>query len=244
MDTLLSLLRTREALVLLAEERWAEVEAGTGSTAAGRGKCGRMLDAIQDPAFWAGVEAVVGHLTPVKVAGTVCVWLPLKSVVVTGNEQRRVLQVAIRILEADSATLDQVLVVFGHLTKHFQHLPDGCVGHLMLTALEKRWAACDQEVCVLACLLNPARRLRLFSPSCPMVSWPNLLSLGKHMVTRLFGAEAAEASSQAFAAELVRYKLGVHPFTAGAHLRRPVADAARILGACTPSWMVASMLPP
>ena len=113
-------------------------------------------------------------------------------------------------LESDSATLDLVLDVLGNLVSISA---DASIRQLVVNALEKRWATCDQDMFVL--LLNPARRTKLFNPDCPTVS---LLTMTPHVYAKVFSAGAAEADSEQVQAQFMKYKNGKHAFTAGAHL--------------------------
>ena len=107
---------------------------------------------------------------------------------------------------SDSATLDLVLVMLGHLVKHFQQVADSSVGQLMVTALKNRWATHDQELYMLAYVLNPSRRDMLFNANCIMVSWLNLLPMSK-----LFGEEAAPADGEALTSEFMSTRTAITP---------------------------------
>ena len=66
--------------------------------------------------------------------------------------------IACNTLQSAHARLDDVVMVYGELYMHFSNLnspEDTFIRQRILTSLERRWAALDQEAFLAATLLNP-----------------------------------------------------------------------------------------
>jgi hypothetical protein len=93
---------------------------------------------IADQGFWHGLETVIGDLEPICF-GT-------------------------NINQKDSTRPDQVLLPLAGLYLHFLDHPEHEVAEHMVKRLEKHWKDCNQQVFLLALILNPFEGLSRFGP--------------------------------------------------------------------------------
>ncbi|DBA85913.1 TPA: hypothetical protein ACH3X1_005457 [Trebouxia sp. C0004] len=91
-----------------------------------RDTAAQILKDAQSDFMWAGLEHMVQNLLP--------------------------LRVSVRVLESDSARLDQVIWQFGKLAALYKGIDH------MLVSLENRWAKMDQKLSLVAYALHPARQ--------------------------------------------------------------------------------------
>lgn len=93
-------------------------------------------DVIENYSFWDGLEQVVGDIEPICY-GT-------------------------NINQKDSTRLDQILLTLAGMYLHFSEHPEPEVSAAMKKRLEKRWKDCDQQIFILALVLNPFEGLARF----------------------------------------------------------------------------------
>ena len=96
-------------------------------------------DLIEDHSFWNGLEQVVGDIEPICY-GT-------------------------NINQKDSTRLDQILLTLAGMYLHFSEHPEPELAAAMKSHLEKRWKDCDQQIFILALVLNPFEGLSRFGES-------------------------------------------------------------------------------
>jgi len=98
------------------------------------------------------------------------------------------LAVANNITQASHVRLDHVTITLGNLYRIYSD-PDfeAPVRDCILASLEKRWAAADQDVFILAVLFNPYIRAHCFSTS--QLSHGVLYDMAERVFRRLFGPE-------------------------------------------------------
>ena len=72
-------------------------------------------------------------------------------------------------MQSDHACLDTLLITLANLFRIFSndHTLNLDVRRAVLRSLEGRWAKQDQDVIILACILNPFIRGDIFSPRSP-----------------------------------------------------------------------------
>ena len=93
---------------------------------------------ISDAHFWLGLKTVIGDIEPICY-GT-------------------------NINQTDSTCADHVLLTLAGLFLHFSAHPEPDISHEMVKRLEKHWKDCDQELFLLALILNPYEQLSCFGP--------------------------------------------------------------------------------
>ncbi|KZP20381.1 hypothetical protein FIBSPDRAFT_954547 [Athelia psychrophila] len=96
-------------------------------------------DVIENYSFWDGLEQVVRDIEPICY-GT-------------------------NINQKDSTRLDQILLTLAGMYLHFSEHPEPKVSAAMKKCLEKRWKDCDQQIFILALVLNPFEGLSRFGDS-------------------------------------------------------------------------------
>lgn len=94
---------------------------------------------IADRSFWNGLEQVIGDIEPICY-GT-------------------------NINQKDSTRLDEILLTLAGMYLHFSDHPEPEVVLAMQKRLEKRWKDCDQQLFILALVLNPFEGLSRFGES-------------------------------------------------------------------------------
>ncbi|KAF7970198.1 hypothetical protein HWV62_24782, partial [Athelia sp. TMB] len=92
---------------------------------------------IEDRSFWNGLEQVVGDIEPICY-GT-------------------------NINQKDSTRLDEILLTLAGMFLHFSDHPEPEVSLAMQKRLEKRWKDSDQQLFILALVLNPFEGLSRFA---------------------------------------------------------------------------------
>lgn len=97
------------------------------------------------------------------------------------------LSIAVRVLESDSARLDQVLQQYAHLAAHYNHVPH------MMNSLEKRWAKMDQKLFLVAFVLHPARHFKHINMVLDFAYPRSVAGYAADLYMRVFKADAAEA---------------------------------------------------
>lgn len=100
------------------------------------------------------------------------------------------LAVAANATQSDFARLDVVLVTLVNLYHKFcDPLLDEAVCEVVRSSLEKRWAKADQEVFILAVVLNPSLRVSCFAPGSPYRQFPKLWACVRKIFRRFYGEE-------------------------------------------------------
>ncbi|KZP22974.1 hypothetical protein FIBSPDRAFT_737980 [Athelia psychrophila] len=94
---------------------------------------------IEDYSFWNGLEQVVGDIEPICYGANI-------------NQK-------------DSTRLDQILLTLAGMYLHFSDHPEPEVAAAMKKRLEKCWKDCDQQIFILALVLNPFEGLTRFGDS-------------------------------------------------------------------------------
>ncbi|KAL3158881.1 hypothetical protein ABBQ32_14142 [Trebouxia sp. C0010 RCD-2024] len=112
-------------------------------------------------------------------------WLQLADMI----QKLLPVRIAVRVLEADSARLDDVLEQFGRLANHFSY------STLMTHSLEKRWFKMDHKLFLLAYVLHPARHLQHINPKLEFAYTTSLAQYAKEMYQRLFPCTAEEGTA-------------------------------------------------
>ena len=92
------------------------------------------------------------------------------------------IRIAIRVLESDSARLDQVLEQFAKLAAHYLGV------EYMEASLEKRWAKMDQKLFLVAYVLHPHRRLKYINPELPFSYTFTIAEYASTLYDRFFTA--------------------------------------------------------
>jgi hypothetical protein len=101
-------------------------------TAAANKKC----DVLESNEFWTALQTVVDDIEPICYATN--------------------------INQADATRLDQVLLTFAGVFRHFSNHPNRAIAKGMTARIEKRWAALDQPLFVLCLVLNAYECLERF----------------------------------------------------------------------------------
>ena len=96
------------------------------------------------------------------------------------------LRIAVRVLESDTARLDQVLEQYGHLLNHFSGTDH------MLISLEKRWAKMEQKLFLLAYVLHPARHFSFINSTLSFAYSSSIAMYATGYYDRFFGSTADE----------------------------------------------------
>ncbi|KZP27364.1 hypothetical protein FIBSPDRAFT_948639 [Athelia psychrophila] len=128
----------------VVEMRPAIIKAQVGVATAAEGRrltadAEKHCDLIEDPSFWNGLEQVIGDIEPICY-GT-------------------------NINQKDSTRLDQILLTLAGMYLHFSEHPEVEVAAAMQKHLEKHWKDCDQQIFILALVLNPFEGLSRFGDS-------------------------------------------------------------------------------
>ncbi|KDQ53017.1 hypothetical protein JAAARDRAFT_137924, partial [Jaapia argillacea MUCL 33604] len=110
------------------------------------------------------------------------------------------LAVAANATQANHARLDVVLLTLANLYQLFS-LPnmDPNVSKQVLESLEKRWSNTDQEIFILAVVLNPYLRNQCFHPNSPFRTEAQLWMVTKRAFVRFFSQEPDLEFSLGFA---------------------------------------------
>ncbi|KAJ7028223.1 ribonuclease H-like domain-containing protein [Mycena alexandri] len=95
-----------------------------------------QCDLLESIEFWSGIQTVVNDIEPICYATN--------------------------INQSDTTRLDQVLLTFAGLYRHFSAHKDPVVAKGMMERIEKRWRALDQSMFVIAMVLNPYECLERF----------------------------------------------------------------------------------
>ncbi|EJD42146.1 hypothetical protein AURDEDRAFT_20761, partial [Auricularia subglabra TFB-10046 SS5] len=105
--------------------------------------------------------------------------------------------------QGDSARLDVVLVTLANLYHFFSSTP-GLVQEAVLAvlaSLEQRWAQADQDIFILALVLNPYIRTSCFARNSPFWVGANICALAEAAFERFYGV----GPGAAFGDELIAY---------------------------------------
>lgn len=105
------------------------------------------------------------------------------------------LTIAAHITQGSSTRLDHVLLTLANLYRIYSNLPasEAEVGLGLCASIEKRWAACDQDVFILAVFLNPYIRADLFKQSDSTFNPAGFTTLVIRVWARLFQRSADSA---------------------------------------------------
>lgn len=96
------------------------------------------------------------------------------------------LTIAAHVTQGASTRLDHVLLTLANLYRLYSSLPERDIeaSRGLCASIEKRWAACDQDVFILAVFLNPYVRASLFNKSATNPA--SMVSLVLRVWARLF----------------------------------------------------------
>ncbi|EJD34657.1 hypothetical protein AURDEDRAFT_41180, partial [Auricularia subglabra TFB-10046 SS5] len=132
---------------------------------------------LRDHQFWDNLRSILMHLEPLARAANAT--------------------------QGDSARLDIVLVTLANLFYYYSSTAALVreVADAVLRSLEKRWAAADQDIFLLALVLNPYVRLSCFSLRSPFRTPGNICAMAEAAFTRFYGMEPGVE----FGDELVSY---------------------------------------
>lgn len=127
-----------------------------------RDTAAQILKDAQSDFMWAGLEHMVQNLLP--------------------------LRVTVRVLESDSARLDQVIWQFGKLAALYKGIDH------MLVSLEKRWAKMDQKLFLVAYALHPARQRKHLNDKVEFAHQLNIATYATDLYERFFEASKEDVS--------------------------------------------------
>lgn len=117
----------------------AQVGAAVGTKALQlRADAEQQLDLIDDPAFWKRLSTLVDDIEPITFATNIC--------------------------QSDHAGPDVVLLAFVGMYHYFENHSNHSLARNMVKRLERRWKVLNQEVMIVALLLNPFERVAAFRP--------------------------------------------------------------------------------
>ncbi|KAI0309443.1 ribonuclease H-like domain-containing protein, partial [Amylostereum chailletii] len=156
---LLELQTPLRTLLLLEKEK---LIASVGKQ--GEAQARDIVEKLERPGFWEDLSEVKRHLEP--------------------------LAAATNILQSDRARLDTVLIILANL---FHIFSDDSLSleicRSVLRILEKRWAKQDQDIIILATVLNPFIRVNTFSPSSIYRKPAKIIELASAAYRRFFGKD-------------------------------------------------------
>ncbi|GLB41919.1 hypothetical protein LshimejAT787_1005190 [Lyophyllum shimeji] len=174
-----------------------------------REKAERMFEVIEDPVFWHSVLRLKRHLEPLALAAN--------------------------ITQLTHVRPDQVLVVFGLLYAEYQLVKDQdtdietkILVDAIQASIEKRWAKTDQEVFIVALILNPLYKTKPFT-YLDITTAAGLLELVKKLYRRFFGTLSADESHELFQ-ELGDYLNGMGIYRNLENYAQDLVRQARELG--------------
>lgn len=98
----------------------------------------QQLDLIDDPAFWKCLSTLVDDIEPIAFATNIC--------------------------QSDHVRPDVVLLAFVGMYHYFENHSNRRLARDMVKRLECRWKVLNQELMVVALLLNPFERVAAFGP--------------------------------------------------------------------------------
>lgn len=98
----------------------------------------QQLDLIDDSDFWKRLSTLVNDIEPIAFATNIC--------------------------QSDHARPDTVLLAFVGMFHYFSNHQNRSLAREMVKRLERRWKALNQELMVVALLLNPFERISVFGP--------------------------------------------------------------------------------
>lgn len=98
------------------------------------------------------------------------------------------------ILQAAHARLDQVPLIFGTLIKEYQDIlkqspDDEELINVIITSIEKRWAASDQDIFIAAVILHPSYKTTPFA-HIPLVTPASIWNLFRRLWKHFYRCEA------------------------------------------------------
>lgn len=126
-----------------------------------------------------------------------------------------VLQIAIRAVESDSATLDLALHMCAAVHQGLGTIQDAELRASLTNKLELRFAQYNQPAMVLAYFLNPARQTRApLNDFGDLTSTANLIILGRDLYAQLF-PHSTPADQAAVSEQMLLYIERKKPFQIG-----------------------------
>ena len=111
------------------------------------------------------------------------------------------LAIAANVTQANNARLDVVLLTLGHLHRVFSDaslLIESELREKVLDSLEKRWAKIDQDVFLMAIVLNPYLRLSRFNRENPYLTEASMWTVFRRVYTRMLGEQPNHELSNTF----------------------------------------------
>lgn len=128
------------------------------------------------------------------------------------------LQIAIRAVEADNASLDLALKMCACIYQGFGSIEDTSLRATLTSKLEARWALYNQPALVVAYFLNPARQSKApLNTSSSFTRNTNLLILAADLFMQLFPESGAD-DKRAVTTQLLTYMERRQPFLKGKFL--------------------------
>lgn len=115
------------------------------------------------------------------------------------------LALAVNITQSDHATLDTILHTLGSLHCTYRSRPASNSHDIILQSLEMRWKAADQEVFIMASILNPYNRGKEFAQACKPVGWLPLSAIIRRLHQRFFKSSDSDPSLRQLAASFRDY---------------------------------------
>ncbi|KAF8844642.1 hypothetical protein BDN67DRAFT_666973 [Paxillus ammoniavirescens] len=135
-----------------------------GTKADAKRKAKEVLDILQRPSFWPDLRSIKRHLEPLAIAANAT--------------------------QSDFTRLDVVLATLVNLYRQFlEPTLDLAVRTAVLASIEKRWAKSDQQIFILALVLNPYIRASAFSRTSPYRMPDKLWDLARKAFLRFYGVE-------------------------------------------------------
>ncbi|CAE6515560.1 unnamed protein product [Rhizoctonia solani] len=142
-----------------------------GKAPKAREAASEVLDILNSDQFWMDIARTVLHLAPLAIAS--------------------------HITQAASTRLDHVLLTLAHMYHVYSTMTptETEICKAICTLIEKRWSACDQDICILAVFLNPFIRADLFPKSNIDFNPASIFTLVLRVWARLFQQPLESAPS-------------------------------------------------
>ncbi|KAK7689437.1 hypothetical protein QCA50_007229 [Cerrena zonata] len=169
------LLDLEEAIRILVLTSRARLVQAVGDKADAIRKAEEIMDILSQPHFWDCLKTIKKHLEPLAIAAN--------------------------ITQANNARLDVVLLTLGHLYMVFSdvHLAiEPVLRQKVLDSLERRWAKIDQDVFLMAVVLNPYVRLDRFNRQNRNLTEAALWNVFRRVYVRMINEEPNHELSDTF----------------------------------------------
>ncbi|KAF9647431.1 hypothetical protein BDM02DRAFT_3098174 [Thelephora ganbajun] len=159
------------AVVGMDEYRLEKERFVVAGDAKAREKAKEMVMLIRNDAFWKALHRMKLHLQP--------------------------LGIATNVTQAPLCRLDTVLLIFGFLVMKYQQMVDNddrAAPTAIISSLEKRWMAADQDIFIATVIVNPFFRIDPFGPHIRFVV-AEVIGLLQRLYARFFREEAPHSFS-------------------------------------------------